>query len=62
MSKQFNDEEIIKLYQQGNDELPPKALDDAILAHASDAISKEQPVIIINMNNKEYYFKTVFNY
>ncbi|WP_100915599.1 hypothetical protein [Pseudoalteromonas spongiae] len=46
MSKQFNDEEIIKLFQQGNDELPPKALDDAILAHASDAISKEQPVII----------------
>ncbi|TMO84231.1 hypothetical protein [Pseudoalteromonas spongiae] len=46
MSKQFNDEEIIKLYQQGNDELPPKALDDAILVHASDAISKEQPVII----------------
>lgn len=46
MSKQFNDEEIIKLYQQGNDELPPKSLDDAILAHASDAISKEQPVII----------------
>ncbi|MDE3273323.1 hypothetical protein [Pseudoalteromonas sp. G4] len=46
MSKQFNDEEIIKLYQQGNDELPPKALDDAILAHASDAISKDQPVII----------------
>lgn len=46
MSKQFNDEEIIKLYQQDNDDLPPKALDDAILAHASDAISKEQPVII----------------
>ncbi|AIY67456.1 hypothetical protein [Pseudoalteromonas piratica] len=46
MSKQFNDEEIIKLYQQDNDEMPPKALDDAILAHASDAISKEQPVII----------------
>lgn len=44
MSKQFNDEEIIKLYHQGNDELPPKALDEAILAHASDAISKEQPV------------------
>lgn len=46
MSKQFNDEEIIKLYQQDNDDLPPKALDYAILAHASDAISKEQPVII----------------
>ncbi|WP_372771195.1 hypothetical protein [Pseudoalteromonas sp.] len=46
MSKQFDDEDIIKLYQQGNDELPPKALDDAILAHASDAISKQQPVII----------------
>ena len=46
MSKQFDDEEIIKLYQQGNDEMPPKALDEAILAHASDAISKEQPVII----------------
>lgn len=46
MSKQFNDDEIIKLYQQGNDEIPPKALDDAILAHASDAISKEQPVIV----------------
>lgn len=46
MIKQFNDKEIIQLYQQGNDELPPKALDDAILAHASDAISKEQPVII----------------
>ncbi|MFY8351073.1 hypothetical protein AAEU29_11105 [Pseudoalteromonas sp. SSM20] len=46
MSKQFDDDEIIKLYQQGNDELPPKALDDAILAHASDAICKEQPVII----------------
>ncbi|KPV95827.1 hypothetical protein AN214_02021 [Pseudoalteromonas sp. P1-9] len=45
MSKQFNDDEIIKLYQQDNDELPPKALDEAILAHASDAISKEQPVI-----------------
>jgi len=46
MSKQFNDEEIIKLYQQDNDEMPPKALDEAILAHASDAISKEQPVIV----------------
>lgn len=46
MSKQFDDEEIIKLYQQDNDEMPPKALDEAILAHASDAISKEQLVII----------------
>ncbi|MCF6458615.1 hypothetical protein [Pseudoalteromonas sp. MMG024] len=46
MSKLFDDEEIIKLYQQDNDEMPPKALDEAILAHASDAISKEQPVII----------------
>ena len=50
MSKQFDDEDIIKLYQQGNDELPPKSLDDAILAHASDAISKQQQPVIIKPN------------
>lgn len=43
MSKQFNDDEIISLYAQNNNELPPKELDDAILAHAFDAIESEAP-------------------
>ena len=41
MSKQFSDDELIKLYQQNNDAMPPKHIDDAILASAADAVNGE---------------------
>lgn len=42
MSKQFSDDELIKLYQQNNDAMPPKHIDDAILARAADAVNDEK--------------------
>jgi len=45
MSKQFNDDDIIQLYQQNIDDLPPVQVDDAILAHAKQAVKMaEKPV------------------
>ncbi|TMO57899.1 hypothetical protein [Pseudoalteromonas phenolica] len=41
MNKQFSDDELIKLYQQNNDAMPPKHIDDAILARAADAVNGE---------------------
>ena len=41
MSKQFSDDELIKLYQQDNDAMPPKHIDDAILARAADTANGE---------------------
>ncbi|MEQ3514520.1 hypothetical protein ABMY35_14440 [Pseudoalteromonas sp. BZB3] len=41
MSKQFSDDELIKLYQQDNDAMPPKHIDDAILARAADTVNGE---------------------
>ena len=42
MNKQFSDDELIKLYQQDNDAMPPKHIDDAILARAADAVNDEK--------------------
>jgi len=42
MNKQFSDDELIKLYQQNNDAMPPKHIDDAILARAADAVNDEK--------------------
>ncbi|WP_404395684.1 hypothetical protein [Pseudoalteromonas phenolica] len=42
MSKQLSDNELIKLYQQNNDSMPPKHIDDAILACAADAVNDEK--------------------
>ena len=42
MNKQFSDDELIKLYQQNNDAMPSKHLDDAILARAVDAVNDEK--------------------
>ena len=39
MNKQFSDDELIKLYQQDNYAMPPKHIDDAILARAADAVN-----------------------
>jgi hypothetical protein len=39
MNKQFSDDELIKLYQQNNDAMPPTHLDDTILARAADAVN-----------------------
>lgn len=44
MNKQFSDDELIKLYQQNNDAMPPKHIDDAILARAADAVNDENKV------------------
>jgi len=44
MSKQFSDDDLIKLYQQNNDAMPPKHIDDAILACAADAVNDENKV------------------
>jgi hypothetical protein len=44
MNKQFSDDELIKLYQQNNDVMPPKHIDDAILACAADAVNDENKV------------------
>ncbi|MFY8300969.1 hypothetical protein AAEU28_19545 [Pseudoalteromonas sp. SS15] len=44
MSKQLSDNELIKLYQQNNDAMPPKDIDDAILARAADAVSGENGI------------------
>ncbi|MAD90827.1 MAG: hypothetical protein CMK64_14095 [Pseudoalteromonas sp.] len=44
MSKQFSGDELIKLYQQNNDAMPPKHIDDAILARAADAVNDENKV------------------
>lgn len=55
MSKQLNDDEITKLYQQSSDELPPKQLDDAILSHAFDALKSEKQPVLINSNRKWHY-------
>jgi len=41
MNKQFSDDELIKLYQQNNDAMPPKHVDEAILARAADAVNGE---------------------
>ncbi|MBE0357123.1 hypothetical protein [Pseudoalteromonas phenolica] len=41
MNKQSSDDELIKLYQQNNDAMPPKHIDDAILARAADAVNGE---------------------
>ena len=41
MSKQFSDDELIKLYQQNNEAMPPKHIDDAILARAAYAVNGE---------------------
>ena len=41
MNKQFSDDELIKLYQQDNDAMPPKHIDDAILARAADTANSE---------------------
>ncbi|RZQ52602.1 hypothetical protein C1E23_13455 [Pseudoalteromonas phenolica] len=50
MSKQFSDDELIKLYQQNNDAMPPKHIDDAILARAADTINDENNTF----DKKEY--------
>jgi len=39
MNKQFSDDELIKLYQHNNDAMPPKHLDETILARAADAVN-----------------------
>ena len=44
MNKQFSDDELIKLYQQNNDAMPPKHIDDTILARAADAVNYENKV------------------
>ncbi|MBQ4861518.1 hypothetical protein J8L98_07425 [Pseudoalteromonas sp. MMG013] len=45
MSKQFNDDDIIKLYQHNTDDLPPRQLDEVILARAAQEVKvDEKPV------------------
>jgi hypothetical protein len=44
MSKQFSDDDLIKLYQQNNDAMPPKHIDDAILARAADVVNGENKI------------------
>lgn len=46
MNKQFSDDELIKLYQQDNDAMPPKHIDDAILARAADAVNDDNELEI----------------
>jgi nucleotide-binding universal stress UspA family protein len=41
MNKQFSDDELIKLYQQNNDALPPKHIDEAILVHAANTVNSD---------------------
>ncbi|TMP82251.1 hypothetical protein CWB73_05005 [Pseudoalteromonas phenolica] len=50
MNKQFSDDELIKLYQQNNDAMPAKHIDDAILARAADTINGENNTF----DKKEY--------
>ncbi len=53
MNKQFSDDELIKLYQQNNDAMPPKHIDDAILARAADAVSGDNKSFdYINLESK----------
>ncbi len=55
MNKQFNDDDITQLYMQSNDELPPKALDDAILAHAAAAVEPQSSPVVVNKNRGWQY-------
>jgi hypothetical protein len=50
MNKQFSDDELIKLYQQNNDAMPPKHIDDVILARAADTVNGENNTF----DKKEY--------
>ena len=42
MNKQFNDDHIISLYQQGADEMPSKTLDHIILSRAEKAVESDE--------------------
>ncbi|TLX45602.1 hypothetical protein C1E24_18135 [Pseudoalteromonas phenolica] len=53
MNKQFSDDELIKLYQQNNDAMPPKHLDDTILACAADAVNDENKTFDNKVHNNK---------
>lgn len=53
MNKQFSDDELIKLYQQNNDAMPPKHIDDTILARAADAVNYENKFSDKKINYKK---------
>lgn len=55
MNKQFNDDDITQLYMQSNDEMPPKTLDDAILAHAAAAVEAQSSPGVVNKNRRWQY-------